>query len=72
MKLIYKIDGMMCSMCECHINDIVRNNFKVKKVKSNHRKGHAVVTADEPLDEEKLKGLIAQAGYTYGGVLSCE
>ena len=27
-----KIDGMMCGMCESHINDAIRNAFSVKKV----------------------------------------
>ena len=30
-QIIAKIDGMMCGMCESHMNDMVRNNFKVKK-----------------------------------------
>ena len=29
-QIIAKIDGMMCGMCESHMNDMVRNNFKVK------------------------------------------
>ena len=29
-KTILKIDGMMCGMCEAHMNDAVRNAFKVK------------------------------------------
>ena len=27
-----KIDGMMCGMCESHINDAIRKDFSVKKV----------------------------------------
>ena len=34
-QIIAKIDGMMCGMCESHMNDMVRNNFKVKKVTSS-------------------------------------
>ena len=37
-QIIAKIDGMMCGMCESHMNDMVRNNFKVKKVTSSHAK----------------------------------
>lgn len=37
MKYKLKVDGMACSMCEAHVNDCIRNNFKVKKVKSNHK-----------------------------------
>lgn len=30
-KTTLKIDGMMCGMCESHMNDVIRKNFKVKK-----------------------------------------
>ena len=30
-RTVVDIDGMMCGMCESHVNDAVRNNFKVKK-----------------------------------------
>ena len=26
---ILKIDGMMCGMCESHMNDVIRKNFKI-------------------------------------------
>ena len=29
-QTVIKINGMACSMCENHIQDAVRNNFKVK------------------------------------------
>ena len=38
-KTTLKIDGMMCSMCEAHINDVIRKNMKeAKKVSSSHSK----------------------------------
>ena len=27
------VDGMMCGMCEAHVNDAVRKAFPVKKVR---------------------------------------
>ena len=33
------IDGMMCSMCEAHINDVIRKNFDINSVSSSHSKG---------------------------------
>ena len=51
-----KIDGMMCGMCEAHVNDAVRREFpKVKKVTSSHGKGETVVISPEELDQEALK-----------------
>ena len=37
LKITLKIDGMACGMCESHINDVIRNNFDVKKVSSSHK-----------------------------------
>ena len=36
-QITLKIDGMMCGMCESHINESIRNNFSVKKVTSSHK-----------------------------------
>lgn len=63
-----KIDGMMCGMCEAHINDVIRAKFKVRKVASSHKKGEAVVVSEEPLDEAALKQAIADTGYTVTAV----
>ena len=38
-KTVLKIDGMMCGMCESHMNDLIRKNFKVKKVTSSAKTG---------------------------------
>ena len=57
------IEGMACSMCEAHINDAIRRNFSVRRVKSNRRKKTCVVVSEEPLDVNKLKQTIADLGY---------
>lgn len=62
-QTICKIDGMMCGMCESHINDAVRAAFDIKKVTSSHSKGETVILSDAPLDGEKLKQTIADTGY---------
>ena len=62
-QTICKIDGMMCGMCESHINDAVRAAFDVKKITSSHSKGETVIISDSPLDGEKLKQTIADTGY---------
>ena len=54
-KITVKIDGMMCGMCESHMNDTFRQNFKVKKVSSSHAKGETVAIVDEDIPDEKLK-----------------
>ena len=63
-----KIDGMMCGMCESHINDAIRNAFSVKKVSASHGKGEADIISEEPIDEAKLREVIANS-YTVEGDL---
>lgn len=58
-----KIEGMACDMCESHINDTIRNHFKVKKVKSSHREGETIILSEKPMDKEKLQEVIAETGY---------
>lgn len=62
-KTTLKIDGMMCGMCESHINDTIRQRFKIKKVTSSHSKGIAEIISDEPLDEKALREAIGKTGY---------
>lgn len=63
-KTTLKIDGMMCGMCESHINDAIRRDFVVKKVSSSHSKGKTEILAEEPIEEEKLRQTINETGYT--------
>ena len=69
-KTTLKIDGMMCGMCEAHMNDAIRAAFKVKKVTSSHANGETVVISEEPLDEEKLRETVKATGYTLGNIAS--
>jgi copper chaperone CopZ len=62
-EITLKIDGMSCGMCETHINDTIRRNFQVNKVKSSHSKGETVIIAEESLDQDQLKSAIAETGY---------
>ena len=66
------IDGMMCGMCESHINDAIRNNLIIKKVLSSHKSGKTVIESEERPDEEKLKKVIADTGYELTEIASEE
>ena len=68
-KTTLRIDGMMCSMCEAHINDAVRNSFKVKKVNSSHKKGITEIISETAVNFEELKAVIEKTGYK---LISCE
>ena len=63
-QITLHIDGMMCGMCESHINDAVRRAFPVKKVTSSHTKGQTIILTEKAVDEEKLKAVINETGYT--------
>ena len=63
LKITMEIDGMMCGMCESHINDAIRREFKVKKVTSSHTKRQTVILTEKPLDEDKLRKVIDETGY---------
>ena len=71
-ETILKVDGMMCGMCESHVNDAVRNNFKVKKASSSHGKGRTVIESEAPLDEADLRRAIGATGYEVQQVTSEE
>ena len=62
-KTTVKVDGMMCGMCESHVNDAVRKAFHVDKVTSSHSKGETVIISEGPVDEAKLKTAISATGY---------
>ena len=64
-KTTLKIDGMMCSMCEAHINDVIRKAVpSAKKVSASHRSGEASFLTEAAVDESILKDAVAATGYT--------
>ena len=65
------VEGMACGMCEAHINEAVRNAFRVKKVTSSHTKKQTVILAEQEIPEQELKDVIAKAGYD-AILVSCE
>ena len=69
-KTTLKIEGMMCSMCEAHINDVIRKAVPgAKKVSSSHTKGEASFLSEDAVDEKRLKNAVAATGYTCTSVV---
>lgn len=62
-KTVLKIDGMMCGMCESHMNDLIRQNFTVDKVTSSAKNGETVVISKEELDMDLAGRKIKDIGY---------
>lgn len=72
LKITMEIDGMMCGMCESHINDAIRREFKVKKVTSSHIKKQTVILTEKPLDEDQLRKVIDETGYKVMSIETAE
>lgn len=72
LKITLGIDGMMCGMCESHINDAIRRKFRVKKVTSSHTKKQTVILTDKPIDEDKLRKVIDDTGYKVTSIDTAE
>lgn len=70
LKITVKVDGMMCGMCESHVNDMVRRAFTVKKVTSSHKRGETVILTETDISEEQLRAAIEPTGYRVLGVES--
>ncbi len=69
-KYTVQVEGMQCGMCESHVNDAVRKAFPVKKIKSSHTKKQTILVTEAAIDEEKLRDIINETGYTVRGISS--
>ena len=65
-KTVVNVEGMMCGMCESHINDAIRQAMQVKKVTSSHSKGETEILSGDALD----RAAIEKTGYTVKGIRS--
>ena len=70
-QITVKIDGMMCGMCESHVNDAIRAKLSVKKVSSSHKKGETVIISENELTKEMVTAALDGSGYTVMNV-NCE
>ena len=65
-KHTVKIDGMMCGMCEAHINDTIRKAFpEAKKVSASRKNGEAVFLTECEINPDTLKAAIEETGYAF-------
>lgn len=67
-KYTVQVSGMLCAMCESHVNDAVRRAFPVKKVTSSRGRGETTVITETELDETALRAALGAAGYTVGEI----
>ena len=66
-----RIDDMMCSMCEAHVNDALRGSLNVNKVSSSHKKGETVIISENEISVEQVSSALDGSGYAVTD-LTCE
>ena len=57
-KYTVEVSGMMCGMCEAHVNDAIRKAFPVKNVNSSRSKNQTVILSETELDTATLMNAI--------------
>ena len=71
-KTMYKttvtVEGMMCHMCEKHVNEAVSKAFAAENPVSDHTANKTEFISAEKPDEAKVKEVIEAAGYTVKAV----
>lgn len=70
-KTVLKIDGMMCGMCESHVNNVIRKTVPgAQKVKSSHVKGETSFISEDAPDVKAISAAVAETGYEVQSVSS--
>ena len=71
-KTMYKttvtVEGMMCHMCEKHVNEALSKAFAAENPVSDHTANKTEFISAEKPDEAKVKEVIEAAGYTVKAV----
>ena len=63
-KITLRVEGMLCGMCETHVNEAIRKVVTAKKVKSSHVKNEAVIIAEEEINVVAVKSAVSALGYS--------
>lgn len=69
-KYSLRVDSMVCSMCEAHVNDAVRKVSPVKKVTSSYSKKQTFILSEQPLDKDAPRSAINGNDYSVGSISS--
>lgn len=67
-QITIQVEGMMCPMCEAHVNDAIRDRFAIEKVTSSHKKKETVVLTNVQIEDESLRAIITAMGYKVGEI----
>lgn len=68
-KITLGIEGMMCPMCEAHMNDAIRKAFDTTKVKSSRHKKQTVFYVDKTVSDEEIEKAVKETGYSLTSIV---
>ena len=68
-KYVLGIDGMLCGMCELHVEEAIAKGIKIKKAKASRFKKQVVVFTELNLDKEDFLKVFEPTGYQ---LMTCE
>lgn len=61
-----KVNGMMCGMCEAHIQNTIRDLVPdARKVSASHGKGEVTFISDAEVSDEAVRAGINRTGYEF-------
>ena len=69
-RTVVKIEGMMCGMCEKHVNNAVSRAFVTENITSSHKNGTTEIISESALDEALLREVIEKEDYKVISVTS--
>ena len=58
-----EVKGMMCSNCERHVREAVEKAAETVSVTADRTRNEVVIESAEPVDAEKVKASIREAGF---------
>ncbi len=65
-KITVNIEGMMCKMCESHMDNDFKHAFPgIKKVTSSHESKSTVIITQDDIPDEKLSEVVTAGGYKF-------
>lgn len=72
MTKILTVEGMMCGMCEAHVNDALRKVPGVRRASASRAKKQAVVECGDGVTDEALLQAVNETGYEATGIRTAE
>ena len=62
-KTVVNIEGMMCEMCEKHVNNAISRAIVTENISSSHKTAKTEIISETAPDETKLREVVEKAGY---------